>query len=83
MGSSTPCRGEIVPARAAVAGLMAFIGDALDESGDRDEVERQLQRVLTDGTGAERQRTAHRSGGQPGLAALFSMTRESEAQRTA
>lgn len=75
--------GDIVPAREAVAGLMSFIGDALDESGDRDEVERQLQRVLTHGTGAERQRAAHRASGQPGLAALFSMTRESEAQRRA
>ncbi len=75
--------GEIVPARAAVAGLMAFIGYALVESGERDAVERQLQRVLTDGTGAERQRTAHRSGGRPGLAALFSLTKESGAQRTA
>jgi carboxylate-amine ligase len=75
--------GDIVPARDAVASLMTFIGDALDESGDRSEVDRQLQRVLTDGTGAERQRSAHRTGGQPGLAALFSLTRESEAQRTA
>ncbi|MET0854403.1 MAG: YbdK family carboxylate-amine ligase [Microterricola sp.] len=75
--------GDIVPAREAIAGLMTFIGDALDESGDRDEVDRQLQRMLTEGTGAERQRAAHRSGGQPSLAALFSMTQESEAQRTA
>lgn len=75
--------GDIVPAREAVASLMTFIGEALAESGDRPEVDRQLQRVLTDGTGAERQRAAYRAGGQPGLAALFSMTRESEAQRTA
>lgn len=75
--------GSIVPARDAIASLLAFVGDELDSSGDRQEVETQLQRMLTHGTGSERQRVAHRVGGQPGLAALFSMTRESEAQRTA
>lgn len=51
-----PATGELVPAKQAVASLLAFAHDALDKHGDLPTVQDVVERVLADGTAADRQR---------------------------
>lgn len=51
-----PSTGELVPAKEAVASLLSFTRDALDEHGDLVAVQAVLERSLADGTAADRQR---------------------------
>lgn len=51
-----PATGELVPAKQAVASLLTFTHDALDEHGDLPTVQDVVERVLADGTAAARQR---------------------------
>ncbi|TFD12735.1 hypothetical protein E3T35_05385 [Cryobacterium sp. TMT1-2-2] len=51
--------------------LLRYAGDAIDEVGNRERIVGLLARARRLGTGAERQRAAMRSGGQPALAALL------------
>ncbi|MET0467798.1 MAG: glutamate--cysteine ligase [Aeromicrobium sp.] len=53
-----PAHGRLTSARHALDTLVRTIGPALDRHGDRELVERGIDRLLTDGTGATRQRTA-------------------------
>lgn len=53
-----PVRGEPIPARAAMAMLMDHLGPALDDLGDRRQVEPTLDLLLRRGNSAERQRRA-------------------------
>jgi carboxylate-amine ligase len=62
--TSRPCAPE-----AAVVALISHVGRALQESGDLSEVERVLGRILTEGSGAERQRSAMERWGS-GLAVV-------------
>lgn len=52
-----PLTGHPVEARTALETLVQWIAPALDEHGDRDLVQSGVERLLTAGTGAERQRT--------------------------
>jgi carboxylate-amine ligase len=54
-----------VPAGKMVAALLDFIGPALDEFGERDEVAGQVDATLRDGTGAARQRRSFARAGRP------------------
>ena len=51
-----PATGELVPAKQAVGSLLSFTADALEAHGDLAAVQDLLDRVLVDGTWAERQR---------------------------
>jgi carboxylate-amine ligase len=66
-----PDTGEMLPARSVVGDLLDLIGATLDEHGDRETVSGWLDRLFTEGTGADRQRAAFRSGGLPAVAALL------------
>ncbi|WP_167585287.1 carboxylate-amine ligase [Kineococcus rubinsiae] len=58
-----PGTGALVPAPAAVRGLLAELRDDLTDAGEFDEVAGLVERLLADGTSATRQRAAlHRSG---------------------
>ena len=67
-----PVSGEPIDARSAIELLLRVITPALEESGDLAFVNEHLARVLREGNGAQRQRTAHRSSGLAGLRALVS-----------
>ena len=54
---------QVVPARAAVASLVADLRDSLEETGDLELVTEGIDRMLRSGTGAERQRAAYRATG--------------------
>lgn len=64
-----PATGRPVAARDALDALLGFVGDALDEAGDRDRVTDGVAAILTDGTGAERQRAVFARSGS--LAAVM------------
>jgi carboxylate-amine ligase len=66
-----PDTGEMLPARRVVDDLLELIGDTLNEHGDRETVSGWLDRLFAEGTGADRQRAAFRSGGLPAVAALL------------
>ena len=66
-----PVSGTLESASAVVEALLRYAGDAIDEVGNRDRIEALLARARRLGTGAERQRAAMRTGGQPALAALL------------
>ncbi|WP_157802998.1 carboxylate-amine ligase [Compostimonas suwonensis] len=66
-----PRTGELVAARVAVEALLAHAEPALVEEGDLEEVGSGLERLLSEGTGADAQREAYRRGGVPALASLF------------
>jgi carboxylate-amine ligase len=51
-----PDGGGLVPAAGAVEALVAHVADALAEDGDTELVERGVQRLFAQGTGADRQR---------------------------
>ena len=53
-----PAGGRTAPAREVVDRLLAHVGPALDEAGDRDEVHALVERALDGGNGATRQRGA-------------------------
>jgi carboxylate-amine ligase len=53
-----------VPAEGQVAALLAFVRPALEDSGDRDEVEAAVRTVLERGNGARRQREAFARAGR-------------------
>jgi len=66
-----PFSGEVVPARQVLGDLLEHIGAALDREGDTAQVGEWLDRLLAEGTGAERQRAAFAQGGLPALGALY------------
>ena len=66
-----PSAGALVPAEQAVRGLVFALSDVLAAAGDLDAVVDGTERVLADGTGAERQRRAFLRGGAPGLRRLL------------
>jgi carboxylate-amine ligase len=66
-----PLTGERAPAREVVDGLVDFISDALAAEGDLERVREWVERLFSEGTGADRQRSAYERGGLPALAALF------------
>jgi len=51
-----PATAELVPAKQAVGSLLAFAGDALEGHGDLTTVQAVVDRVLADGSAADRQR---------------------------
>jgi carboxylate-amine ligase len=54
-----------LPAAKMVAALLDFVGPALDEFGEREEVSALVDATLRDGTGAARQRRAFARAGRP------------------
>ena len=54
-----------MPAQKMVAAFLDFIGPALDEFGERDEVVGLVEATMRDGTGAARQRRAFARAGRP------------------
>jgi carboxylate-amine ligase len=54
-----------LPAGKMIAALLDFIGPALDEFGEREEVSSLVDATLRDGTGAARQRRAFARAGRP------------------
>ena len=54
-----------MPAPKMVAALLDFIGTALDEFGERDEVAGLVEATLRDGTGAARQRRTFAQARRP------------------
>ena len=62
-----------VPAAAVVAELVDHIGPALRQAGDAEVVTGSVARLLAEGTGARRQRTALREGGLQALASLVAV----------
>ncbi|MCU4184967.1 glutamate--cysteine ligase [Acidiferrimicrobium sp. IK] len=55
----SPRNGRLAPAREVVGELLDWCGPALDASGDRDRAENGVDRILTDGNSADRQRRAY------------------------
>ncbi|WP_404385393.1 glutamate--cysteine ligase [Knoellia locipacati] len=51
-----PASGDLVPAADALSSLLEFTGGALDHHGDLERVRDVVERLLVDGTSAERQR---------------------------
>lgn len=58
-----PVTGDLVPAAQALETLVDFIAPALDRAGDRGLVEDGVARLVSDGTGADRQRRVAGPGG--------------------
>jgi len=58
-----PLTGSLSRPRQVLADLMGFVGDALDETGDRAEVDRLTERLFAHGTGATRQRSMAEAAG--------------------
>ncbi|HYR62281.1 MAG TPA: hypothetical protein VET24_06560 [Actinomycetota bacterium] len=54
-----------LPSRRMIAALLDFVGPALDEFGEREEVADLVERTLRHGTGAARQRRAFARAGRP------------------
>jgi glutamate---cysteine ligase / carboxylate-amine ligase len=70
-----PTTGEVVPVPAMARRLLAFLRPVLEDEGDWEEVGELLERVLTDGNGAIRQRRAlARSGGFPAVIEAIATT---------
>jgi carboxylate-amine ligase len=69
-----PLEHEAAPVADVFASLTDYVGVALDESGDTQLVRSGLERVLVNGTGADRQRAALDAGG--GLVAVLDDLRE-------
>ncbi|MBF4579139.1 glutamate--cysteine ligase [Frigoribacterium sp. VKM Ac-2530] len=65
-----PVAGELRGSREVLHRLLVHVGDALDASGDHERTRALLDRVTTEGTGAERQRAAVRRGGPAELRRL-------------
>jgi carboxylate-amine ligase len=63
-----PSHGRLTSARHALDSLLREIGPALERHGDRDLVEQGVERLLTGGTGADRQRSV--AGARLDLAAV-------------
>ena len=70
--------GGNIPAAGHLAALLDYVGPALEESGDRDFAAAGIARVLSGGTGAERQRTAFRAGGFTALMQLYAGSLDAE-----
>lgn len=66
-----PTTGEVDDAWAVADRMLAAIGPALRAFGDEDRVREGIARLLTDGTGADRQRRAVAEHGPAGLARLL------------
>lgn len=62
-----PTAGRPAPAADVVARLLEHVRPALEEHGDAEEVSALVARVLREGSGAERQRTAYAGGGVQGV----------------
>ncbi len=67
-----PLSGELAPASSCLAGFLRMLRDELVETGDLDLATEAAARLLTDGTGATRQRGAFERGGLEGLGGLLS-----------
>jgi carboxylate-amine ligase len=61
-----PMTDQLAPADRVVADLVDFVAPALTANGDRDLVGEAVERVLSDGTGADQQRRAHARRGSLG-----------------
>ncbi|MCC9173090.1 carboxylate-amine ligase [Arthrobacter sp. zg-Y179] len=70
--------GGSVPAADHLTALLEFVAPALEEAGDREYAAAGVARVLAGGTGAERQRTAFRSGGYAELTDLYTRSLSAE-----
>ncbi|MCQ1985303.1 glutamate--cysteine ligase [Arthrobacter sp. zg-Y844] len=70
--------GGSLPAADHLSALLEYVAPALEEAGDREYAVAGVARVLAGGTGAERQRTAFRSGGYAGLADLYTRSLSAE-----
>ncbi|MGI8697775.1 MAG: carboxylate-amine ligase [Mycobacteriales bacterium] len=66
-----PVSGEQRPAAAVVAALVDYVRPALEERGDRELVESFVERLGTEGNGADRQRAAYAGGGLQAVAGLL------------
>ncbi|MBB0245693.1 YbdK family carboxylate-amine ligase [Streptomyces alkaliphilus] len=66
-----PFAGRARPAADVVGQLLEHIGPALARSGDEERVTSGVERILREGTGAERQRRAVREGGPEALVRLL------------
>lgn len=69
-----PVLGELRPAVEVLDRAQALLGPALESSGDSELVAAGLARLLEQGTGAARQRTAFAAGGMPALRELYEAT---------
>jgi carboxylate-amine ligase len=69
-----PRTGELAEARAVIDGLLAVVGDALHDAGDAEQIQRGIDRVFREGTGARRQRDAFERGGMSALRVLHQGT---------
>jgi glutamate---cysteine ligase / carboxylate-amine ligase len=74
-----PQSGVLLPARDVINLLVRTIRPALEEAGDSAWVDASLQRIWTEGTGADRQRRAMQSGGLPALMELYARSLTAEA----
>lgn len=66
-----PFTGAVVPARQVLDDMLQHIAAAVEREGDTAQLREWLDRLLAEGTGAERQRAAFVEGGLPALGALF------------
>jgi carboxylate-amine ligase len=66
-----PVSGEQRPAAAVVAALVDYVRPALEERGDREFVGSFVERLGTEGNGADRQRAAYAGGGLQAVAKLL------------
>lgn len=69
-----PDTGQKRPAQLVVDDLLHLISDALAEHGDDETVNGWVEKLFTEGGGADRQRAAFVKGGLPALAALLRST---------
>lgn len=74
-----PFSGLLLPARDVVNLLVRRIRPALEEAGDAEWVDASLERLWTDGIGAERQRRVMAAGGMPALMDLYAGSLTAEA----
>ncbi|AVT35536.1 glutamate--cysteine ligase [Plantactinospora sp. BB1] len=72
-------RSRRVPATELVTALLDHVRDALTETGDLPGVHAQLDRLRSDGTGAERQRRVAGTGGLPAVVTDLTLRDESDA----
>jgi hypothetical protein len=72
-----------MPAAKMVAALLDFIGPALDEFGERDEVATLVEATLRDGTGAARQRKSFAQAGRGEDVVDYIVEQTSQDPRTA
>jgi carboxylate-amine ligase len=69
-----PGTGEVAPVPEMARRLLAYLRPALEEEGDWEEVRELLERVLTDGNGAMRQRRALARSGFPAVIQTIATT---------